>query len=490
MFSSVNLSLNIQNNVNYPVQINVLGNPYNLLDTSNAKTEYRWDFTSFTFTNQNQIIIQYKQNSETSYTTYSGQLGSQTLQAIVDILNNLGIGFFNLYTELGNTYIGTYNDNYTFGQLNVFSSLGIVNPNFFVGNGFDIGTFQSPPSLLRQIGLQSNGKIIAGGYFDGYQSNIKRNILRINTDGTFDTTFNVGGVGLDSYCDNLAIQSDDKIICVGQFVLYNGVSAPGFIIRLNADGTKDTTYNTGTGFSPAFPWNIVLQTDGKAICIGDSFNNYNGNTANRIARINTNGSYDATFGGTGFSGGANQVYGIALQSDGKIICTGNFTTYDGTGAVGIVRINTNGTIDNTFVTGGGLNNTGWCVAVQTNGKILVGGFFTTYNGNPVSNIVRINTNGTYDNTFIDPGFNNQVSNITIQADGKILVSGQFTSPPTNGIVRLNADGSVDSTFNVGSGINSAFTNQPIVISNSNILLGGTFSTFDNEPYNNIVELLS
>jgi uncharacterized delta-60 repeat protein len=485
MFSSVDLSLNIQNNVNYPVQINVLGNPYNLLDTSNAKTEYRWDFTSFTFTNQNQIIIQYKQNSETSFTTYSGQLGSQTLQAIVDILNNLGIGFFNLYTELGNTYIGTYNDNYTFGQMNVFSSLGIVNPNFFVGNGFDIGTFQAPPSLLRQIRLQSNGKIIAGGYFDGYQSNIKRNILRINTDGTFDTTFNIGGVGLDSYCDNLAIQSDDKIVCVGQFNLYNAVSSPGKIIRLNSDGTKDTTYNTGTGFGVASPWGIAIQTDGKVICVGN-FTTYQGNIVNGIVRINTNGTYDNTFnfGGAGFAGGTgNKVYAITIQSNGKIICVGDFTSYNGNAVGGTVRINTDGTYDNTFSST--VNNTAWAVALQNDGKVLIGGIFNF----PGFYIYRTNSNGTIDNTFTNAGFDSLVTNIVLQTDGKILVSGTFTLP-TNGIVRLNTDGSVDSTFNVGTGLNSTNTNQPIQLSNSNIILGGTFSTFDGQPYNNIVELLS
>jgi hypothetical protein len=122
MFSEVGLNLNITSNVDYPVQVNILGNPYNLLDTSNAKTEYQYDLTSFSFGTENQVTIEYKLNSAASFSTYSGQFTPNTLQAVVDVLNGLGIGFFSLYTSGGNTYIGTYNDNYTFGQLTIYDS--------------------------------------------------------------------------------------------------------------------------------------------------------------------------------------------------------------------------------------------------------------------------------------------------------------------------------------------------------------------------------
>ena len=122
MFSEVGLNLNITNNVDYPVQVNILGNPYNLLDTSNATTEYQYDLTSFVFTTENEVTIQYKLNSAASFSTYSGSFSNPTLQSVVDVLNNLGIGFFSVYSSGGNTYIGTYNDNYTFGQLTIYNS--------------------------------------------------------------------------------------------------------------------------------------------------------------------------------------------------------------------------------------------------------------------------------------------------------------------------------------------------------------------------------
>jgi hypothetical protein len=119
--AELNITLVITNNRDYPQNTNVMGNPSNLLDTSNAKTEYRYDITGFTFTNENTISIQYRATgSSEAYDLFIADLGGFDNQAIVDGLNLLGIGFFNLYTELGNTYIGTYNERTEFADLNVY----------------------------------------------------------------------------------------------------------------------------------------------------------------------------------------------------------------------------------------------------------------------------------------------------------------------------------------------------------------------------------
>ena len=127
----LDITLNIKNNTNYIQEANVLGSGINLLDTANATTEYRWDFTSFSFSGQPVLYIEYKTNIAIQYTIYTAQLASQTLQAIVDALNLLGIGYFSLYTQLGVTYIGTYNDDYTFGDFTV------GNTAFLMTDGFD-----------------------------------------------------------------------------------------------------------------------------------------------------------------------------------------------------------------------------------------------------------------------------------------------------------------------------------------------------------------
>jgi len=117
----LDISLNVRNNTNYPQQINVMGNPANLLDTANATTEYRYDLTGFTITNETNISIQYKKVGDPSFLTFNWNLDNNTLQGVVIALNNLGIGYFNLYDELGNTYIGTYNENYAFGDLEIYA---------------------------------------------------------------------------------------------------------------------------------------------------------------------------------------------------------------------------------------------------------------------------------------------------------------------------------------------------------------------------------
>jgi len=128
--SEVNVSLNIQNNRDYPQQINVMGNPANLLDTANATREFRYDVTAFIFTNENSVSIQYKLNSASSYNTFVGILPSQNIQGVITVLNSLQIGYFNTYTQLGSTYISTYNNNFTFGDINIYSSISLLSLTF------------------------------------------------------------------------------------------------------------------------------------------------------------------------------------------------------------------------------------------------------------------------------------------------------------------------------------------------------------------------
>lgn len=498
-FSEVDISLNIQSYVDYPVQISILGNPYNLRDTSNMSREFRWDVTSFVFTGENQLLLQYKLNNAPNYLLYSGEFSPQNLQAVVDLLNNLGIGFFNLYTELGNTYIGTYNDNYVFGFLNIFSNTGsssIINPAFFVGSGFST----PPASLIRQMAIQSGNRIIAAGYFTAYQGNTTSNIVRINSDGTYDSTFNVGGIGFDSYCDNVLVQADDKIVCIGQFGNYNGISIIGAICRLNSDGSLDTTFNFGgTGFNNIYEWSINKQSTEKII-IGGNFAAYNGNAVGGLVRLNTNGSYDSSFTtGVGFAGGGTfRVNTISIQSDDSVICGGDFTSYNGVGQVGIIRLTSAGLSDGTFLN---INaGTIWSTAIQSDGKILVGGTgFATYGGSAVpSNLFRINANGTLDTTFNagGVGFSGTVYSISVQSDGKIICTGSFLTYNTISaprIIRLNADGTIDTSWNYGTGINNGGGTgipQIEILSNGNIVIGGNFTQFQGQTYNNIIGLLS
>ena len=112
---------------------------------------------------------------------------------------------------------------------------------------------------------------------------------------------------------------------------------------------------------------------------------------------------------------------MAIQSDGKILVGGTFFTYNGVSANRVIRLNSDGSVDNTFVTGTGFNNYVLSIVIQSDGKILVGGGFTAYNGVSANRIIRLNSDGSIDNTFVTgTGFDNYVYSIAIQSDGKIL----------------------------------------------------------------------
>ena len=247
------------------------------------------------------------------------------------------------------------------------------------------------------------------------------------------------------------------------FGTYNGVSVPNGLIRLNADGTLDTSFNSGGSGIEFIPSNgrfvnaVTVLADGK-ILVGGYFTSYNGVASGFLVRLNANGTRDTSYdaGGTGFDARVNE---LKVQADGKILAVGEFTSYNGAAAVsdGVVRLNADGSLDTSFNAGGSGSGGGFPLRLmqQVDGKILVGGGYTTYNGNAVpANLIRLNANGSLDTSFNagGSGFDSSVSALYQLANGKILVGGYFTSYNGNTgistrLVRLNADGSLDGTFN-------------------------------------------
>ncbi len=211
-------------------------------------------------------------------------------------------------------------------------------------------------------------------------------------------------------------------------------------------GSLDASFTqAGTGFN-TFVFDLALQTDGKVI-VGGAFFQYNGTTQNYVTRLNTDGTLDAAFAPTG-TGLNNTVISLAVQTDGKILVGGSFTSYNGTTRNYIARLNADGTLDATFApTGTGLNGGVTTLILQADGKVLVGGGFTDYNGTTRNRIARLNADGTLDATFVPTGtgLSGQVQKIVLQADGKVLVGGGFTDyngTTRNRIARLNADGTL------------------------------------------------
>ncbi|HTQ30236.1 MAG TPA: BACON domain-containing carbohydrate-binding protein, partial [Opitutaceae bacterium] len=339
---------------------------------------------------------------------------------------------------------------------------GTPDPNFNPGSGFDNGTY---PLSVNALAVQPDGRILAGGSFVAYNGTARAGIVRLNADGSLDPSFNPGtGISdgnqapYPGLVSGITVQANGQILIEGVFTAYNGTARAGFA-RLNADGSLDTGFNPASAFNGTIV-PLAVQTDGR-IFVGGSFTTYNGVAYPGIARLNTDGTLDPSFNpGTGFGNGSNpSSVGLAVQTDGRIVAAGQFTTYNGTSVANLARLTTTGALDSTL-SAGSLRTPGLATATAlSDGKIMVGGPFTRVNGIVRNGIVRLNTDGTVDSSF-DPGtgFNNgsnsfNIGNIIIQSNGQILVSGSFTSfngATRAGLARLNADGTLDPSFSVSS----------------------------------------
>lgn len=320
-------------------------------------------------------------------------------------------------------------------RLNVDGSVDI---SFNIGTGLN--------DTVKAIVLQPDGKIIIAGEFYNYDGIHINRIARLNTDGSIDTSFNPG-IGPNDDILNLSLQSDGKIIIGGSLYTYNDI-AINRMARLNTDGSLDTTFNLGI-VPTTWIRRTLIQPDGKILVVG-RFTYDNG----RIARLNTDGSLDTTF---TIGTSEYHVNSILLQPDGKIIIGGDFLNINGSEKNNIARLNTDGTVDTSFNPGlifvydnNGVNLGGniSTMSLQKDGKIIIGGWFHDINGTIRNNIARLNADGSLDLSFApitgtpnrDIGANYSVDSSAIQLDGKIIIGGQFTGYdgiPTNIIIRLN-----------------------------------------------------
>ncbi|MFM1874642.1 MAG: hypothetical protein RL266_379 [Bacteroidota bacterium] len=362
-------------------------------------------------------------------------------------------------------------------------------------------SFNSADNCLTQLGIdgpagsqyvnsvvvQPDGKILVGGAFTLFNGVARNRIVRLNTDGTLDASFNPG-TGFDNVVRDIALQPDGKIVVCGSFSSFNGTSR-NRIARLNANGGLDATFNPGTGFN-GYAQCVVVQSDGKLV-VGGGYDQFNGVGRMRIARLNTNGSLDATFNpGTGFNLGVNAM---VIQTDGKLIVSGTFSTFNGNPQGRIVRLNTNCSIDGTFATGTGFNDQIDALALRSDGKVIVGGWFTDYNGTPATRIAVLNSSGSiYSGFNAGSGFNDKVESIKIQQDEKMVIGGYFTSyngVSRNRITRINPDGSLDPSFSVGTGFNSTVKSIDIQV-DGDAVVGGYFTSYNGTCRQRIIRLLT
>jgi uncharacterized delta-60 repeat protein len=409
-------------------------------------------------------------------TNNNGGAGNNTVDTIaVDPVNNdiLVGGFFTSWGGINTLRFAILRQNGTFNTDRLTSGASGTSTN---NNG------------ITGLAEQPNGQILVGGSFPRWnRTTVVNGIVRLSSDGTRDTAFNTNtGTGSNGANSAIEIQSNGQILVGGAFTTWNGVTV-GRIVRLNSDGTRDTTFTTNTGTAAnGNVFAIAIQSNGQ-ILVGGGFTTWNGVTVNNIVRLNANGTRDTTFTTNAGTGANGAVTNMAIQSDGKILVGGVFGTWNGVTVNRIVRLNADGTRDTAFTTNtgaaAGLNNVN-TIAVQSNGQIVVGGAFTTWNGVTVGRIVRLNSDGTRDTTFTTntgTAANSIVNTVAIQSNGQIVLAGNFVTwnaVTVNGIARLNSDGTRDTNFTTNAGIGAFSINKITIQRDRKILIGGGFSGFN------------
>jgi uncharacterized delta-60 repeat protein len=305
---------------------------------------------------------------------------------------------------------------------------------------------------------------------------VKKRTDSLLADSDVDAGFNASVSEGFGYVKETLVQPDGKIIIAGSFSNIKGVPR-GYLARLNADGSIDGTFNPGGAGPGGAVLALARQPDGRNL-IGGNIGFYNGTFSGLVTRLNADGTLDPTF--NGGSNANSTIDTIAVQADGRILIGGFFTTYNGITRNRIARLNPDGSLDQSFNPGSGFNNSVFSIVQQPDGKILVGGAFRQYNGAIANGIVRLNLDGSLDASF-NPGgsgANTTVETIVLQPNGRILVGGSFssfigTSTPL-GLVRLSANGAIETAFTLG-GLAGTIT-AIAVLPNNSFLAGGNFFT--------------
>lgn len=338
---------------------------------------------------------------------------------------------------------------------------------------------QSGFEYLNDIKEQKDGKVVVGGWYDFVDGVARGRIARLNPDGSLDTGFNPG-TGVDNDVRAIEVLSDNKVIVAGYFWTVNGINRSN-IARLNADGSVDTEFAASTDVSVM---DVTQSLSGSHIFIGGNFWTVNGIDRRHVAKLTRDGALVASFNlGPGITIGSEVWVMAALPGDGVLV-GGSFSEFNSRAYANLVRLTASGAVDTAFNIGSGANSIVTSLAVQPDGKYLVGGAFTSFNGVAHNGIVRLLNTGAIDPTFncIVSGGYGEIRAIGLQCDGRIIIGGNFTT--INGftrrnLARLNPDGSLDMEFDPGTGANDTVQTAAI-LGQDQVIFGGFFTAINGQ----------
>lgn len=357
----------------------------------------------------------------------------------------------------------------------------LANQTNFVGHGPLLPSYVDIKTQVSASTTMGNGKHYVGGmiFGAGDASNVKR-MLRLNSDGSRDLTFDLG-TGFDKSVNRIIIDTSGKILVAGLFSSYQGVSASG-IVRLNSNGTRDVGFNIGSGFDSEVNA-IALSNDASGrIYVAGSFSHYNGVFVGGLARLNNDGSLDTTFAtGTGVKG---VVYDLFILPDGRILAAGNFSEFNGvTNLYQLICLNSNGSRDANYITTPSISFGNTAMRIRSagaHGLYLIGtGIPFSYGGSLYSSsIIRINAaTGVVDGTFSSGIWDRIYDLVTDSSDLPIIASGDYRN-----VQRLTNSGIPDFSFasfgwygNLPSNTEGRSYDAGVIQVDGKILFGGDLS---------------
>lgn len=410
-----------------------------------------------------------------------------------------------------------------FPRLEALTPVGMLDSTFNQPN-----VSNNASQFVNAIAVDASDRILLGGSFTSIGGTTRNRIGRLLANGDLDTSFDVG-TGANNSVFSVLPDIDDTIYIGGGFFSING-NPRRFVARLLDDGSLDATYIPDLDAQSGRVFSLALQPDGQLL-IGGDFTDFTAGV-NRLARLDVNAQIDPRIQPP--AGQFGNVEAIAAQADGQILfganqllrlnitgeldvdfdpqnganaaveavswqtpadylIGGNFTDYNGTARNRIARLSSSGLLDSNFLVGNGADDLVRQLTIGLDQRVLVGGDFTQFDLQPRGSLARLSANGPLDDTFVpDFASTGGITDSVALPDGKFMVVGTFTQVDgvsRNRIARLNADGTLDLTFDPGSGANDAI-HAIALTSDGRYWIGGDFTSFNGQPRGRVTRLFN